>query len=98
MSFTNAQLAQKIADLIEYWSSFNEEYSNWLGGTVDGGPSSDGNYPLTPWDGDEQLVASPAKLADGCGPAAAGMAVPEHAVRPLVLRQGNLACRAREHR
>jgi hypothetical protein len=64
MSFTNAQLAQQIADLITYWSSFNEEYSDWLGGTVDGGPGSDGRYPLTNWAGAESLVDSPAKLAD----------------------------------
>ena len=64
MSFTNAQLATKISDLIAYWSAMNEEYSNWLGGTVDGGPSSDGNYPLTDYTGEEFLIASPAKLAD----------------------------------
>lgn len=64
MSFTNAQLAQQIADLISYWSSFNQEYSDWLGGAVDGGPGSDGKYPLTNWAGDESLVDSPAKLAD----------------------------------
>ena len=34
MSFTNAQLATKISDLIDYWSTFSAEYSNWLGGTV----------------------------------------------------------------
>jgi hypothetical protein len=64
MSFTNAQLAQKISDLIDYWSSFNTEYSDWLGGTVDGGPGSDGKYPLTNWAGTESLIDSPAKLAD----------------------------------
>jgi len=64
MSFTNAQLAQKISNLIDYWSSFVQEYDNWLGGTVDGGPGSDGKYPLTNWAGVETLVDSPAKLAD----------------------------------
>jgi len=64
MSFTNAQLAQKISDLIDYWSSFNEEYSDWLGGAVDGGPSSDGEYPLTDYTGNETLVKSPSKLQD----------------------------------
>jgi len=64
MSFTNAQLATKIADLITYWSSFNEEYSNWVGGAVDGGPNSDGEYPLTNWAGEETLLPCPALLAD----------------------------------
>ncbi|MHC4302669.1 MAG: hypothetical protein ACYS7Y_35870, partial [Planctomycetota bacterium] len=64
MSFTNAQLGQKISDLIDFWSSFNEEYKNWLGGTVGGGPSSDGDYPLTDYTGVESLVACPAKLED----------------------------------
>ena len=64
MSFTNAQLATKISDLINFWSTFNEQYKNWLGGEVDGGPGSDGKYPLTDYTGDESLVDSPAKLAD----------------------------------
>jgi hypothetical protein len=64
MSFTNAQLATKISDLIAYWSVFNEEYSNWLGGTVTGGPGANGLYPLTDYEGNEDLVACPAKLAD----------------------------------
>ncbi len=64
MSFTNAQLATKIADLITYWSSFNEEYSNWVGGEVAGGPNSDGEYPLTNWAGEETLLPCPALLSD----------------------------------
>ncbi len=64
MAFTNGQLAQKISDLIAYWSNFGKEYSNWLGGTVDGGPGSDGRYPLTDYTGTERLVKSPAKLED----------------------------------
>jgi len=64
MSFTNAQLATKISDLIDYWSVFSAEYSNWLGGTVTGGPGSDGDYPLTDYIGNESLVACPAKLED----------------------------------
>lgn len=64
MSFSNAQLAQKISDLIDYWSSFSVEYADWLGGTVSGGPNSDGEYPLTDYTGTETLVKSPAKLQD----------------------------------
>ena len=64
MSFTNAQLATKIADLIEYWSTFNTEYSNWVGGEVGGGPNLDGEYPLTNWAGTETLLPCPAQLSD----------------------------------
>ena len=64
MSFTNAQLATQIADLISYWATFNEQYSDWIGGEVAGGPNSDGEYPLTNWAGEETLVPCPAKLAD----------------------------------
>jgi hypothetical protein len=62
--FSNAELAQKLSDLVLYWSTFNEEYANWLGGEVDGGPGADGNYTVTAYDGTEQLIACPAKLAD----------------------------------
>ena len=64
MAFTNAQLAQQIANLIEYWAEFNQEYSDWVGGTVGGGPNSDGEYPLTNWAGEETLLPCPAALAD----------------------------------
>jgi len=64
MSFTNAQLAQKISDLIDFWSSFNVEYANWLGGVVGGGPGSNGAYPLTDYSGATSLVDCPAQLAD----------------------------------
>jgi hypothetical protein len=64
MSFTNAQLAQQIANLIEYWAAFNQEYSDWIGGTVGGGPNSDGEYPLTNWAGEETLLPCPALLSD----------------------------------
>jgi hypothetical protein len=65
--FSNAELAQKLSDLVDFWSSFNEEYANWLGGTVAGGPSSDGKYPLTDYTGQESLVDCPAKLSDTVG-------------------------------
>lgn len=62
--FSNAELAQKLSDLVAFWSSFNEEYATWLGGTVSGGPGNDGNYTVTDYTGQEQLIACPAKLAD----------------------------------
>jgi hypothetical protein len=65
--FSNAELAQKLSDLVDFWSSFNEQYKDWLGGTVAGGPSSDGKYPLTDYTGTESLVDCPAKLSDTVG-------------------------------
>lgn len=62
--FSNAELAQKLSDLVAYWSSFNEEYANWLGGTVTGGPGSDGKYTVTDYQDNESLIECPAKLAD----------------------------------
>ena len=64
MAITNATLAQQVADLISHWDGFNEEYKNWLGGSISGGPSMDGRYPLTDYSGNIELVDSPAKLAD----------------------------------
>jgi hypothetical protein len=65
--FSNAELAQKLSDLVDFWSSFNEEYKDWLGGTVSGGPGADGKYPLTDYTGTESLVDCPAKLSDTVG-------------------------------
>lgn len=64
MSFTNGQLAQKIVDLISYWSGFNDQYHQWLTGTVNGGPNSDGRYPLTDWTGYTVNVQCPAQLEE----------------------------------
>lgn len=64
MAITNATLAQAISNLIGYWDGFNEQYRDWLGGSVGGGPNSDGQYPLTDYQGNTDLVDSPAKLSD----------------------------------
>lgn len=62
MSFTNAQLAQQMSDLVAYWSTFAAEFANWSGGTATGGTNQDGRYPLTDYTGTTRLVTSPAKL------------------------------------
>lgn len=67
MAISNADLAQKISDLIDFWSTLTVEYKNWLGGSVGGGPNSDGKYPLTDFTGNESLVESPAQLSDDVG-------------------------------
>lgn len=65
MAITNATLAQQISDLISYWDGFNQEYQEWLGGSVGGGPNLDGQYPLTDYTGNTDLVDCPAQLANG---------------------------------
>ena len=67
MAISNADLAEKISTLIDFWSQLTVEYKNWLGGSVGGGPSSDGKYPLTNFTGDEILVECPARLSDDVG-------------------------------
>ena len=62
MSFTNAELAQQVNELINFSASQSIEYANWLGGKFDGGPNLDGKFPLTDWQGSTALVESPAKL------------------------------------
>lgn len=74
MAITNATIAQQVADLIEHWDGFNQEYADWLGGSVSGGPSSDGAYPMTDYSGNVSLVDSPAKLADSVNSVVTGAA------------------------
>jgi len=64
MAISNAVLAQNMSDLIDFWSTFNEEYKTWLSGTITGGPGSDGYYVLTDYTGQISLIACPALLAD----------------------------------
>lgn len=46
-STTNAELAVKIATLLNSWQVRENEFSNWQGGTATGGAAADGIYPLT---------------------------------------------------
>lgn len=59
---TNSELAVSIADLINTWNVRDGELSDWTGGTIDGGPNNDGDYPLTDPYGITHLVACPAKI------------------------------------
>lgn len=60
---TNAELAAKVATLVNAWQTRENEFRAWHGGTVSGGPGGDGRYPLTDALGNTQNIACPAKLA-----------------------------------
>jgi len=64
MSFSNAQIAQQVVDLIARWNTREDEMVNWLGGTVGGGVGADGKYPLTDYYGVTDDVTCPAQLED----------------------------------
>lgn len=62
-NITNAQLAQKISDLVNSWRTFMVQLQTWLAGTVGGGPNGDGKYPLTDSLGNTYDIEAPAQLA-----------------------------------
>ena len=62
--FSNAELAQSIADMIAIDLSMKEEFVDWLAGTVGGGPNTDGKYPLTDYLGESTLVTCPAQMEE----------------------------------
>lgn len=62
MALTNAQLAERISDLIDLWRNREQEFQAWLAGVADGGPDGDGRYPLTDTLGVVRLTKSPARL------------------------------------
>ncbi len=57
---TPAQLAADMTALMEGWRVYTTQLQNWLGGTVTGGPNSDGKYPLTDYKGNTFMVPCPA--------------------------------------
>lgn len=64
MALTNAQLAQQIADLVEFFNGRESEFQAWLAGVAGGGPNSDGKYPLSDWAGNTRMTTSPAQLEE----------------------------------
>ena len=64
MSITNASLAQKVNDLLDKWTTREEEMRTWLSGVAGGGDFSDGTYPLTDALGNTRYTKSPAQLED----------------------------------
>ena len=57
-----ATAAQLSAAAVTTLNTYLREAVDWYAGTVDGGPSSDGYYPLTDSAGNEYLLPSPARL------------------------------------
>lgn len=71
MSGLSPALAAQLQEVIDRWSANQAQFSDWLAGTVGGGPNNDGRYPLTNAQGVEITVASPASILDMVeGPAA----------------------------
>lgn len=60
---SNANLAARISELVSRWNIRESQYSDWQGGSINGGPEGDGRYPLTDSAGNEYLVPSPARIA-----------------------------------
>ena len=56
----NAELAAKHADLLQKTQARDLEFNNWLTGAYNGGPNSDGKYPITNLLGVVTLVPCPA--------------------------------------
>jgi hypothetical protein len=59
---TNVELAARLTQILTRWHEREDNLQEWLGGTADGGPSSDGIYPLTNALGVQIDVKSPARL------------------------------------
>jgi hypothetical protein len=61
-STTNADVATSLLSLLDNWQLREDELKAWMAGTVDGGPSNDGQYPLTDQVGNTYMVACPAYI------------------------------------
>lgn len=65
-------LLEKIEEFLADRQVSLDEFSAWATGTADGGPNSDGKYPLTDRYGNVTLAECPAKLAKIAGEGAGG--------------------------
>lgn len=66
ISGTDTTPAQALTAVREYFLALDAdraEFKAWASGEADGGPNSDGQYPLTDFTGAEYLVDCPAKIA-----------------------------------
>ncbi|OWK27587.1 hypothetical protein [Sphingomonas dokdonensis] len=57
---SQAELLERVSALLGRRDLTQVEFSNWLGGSADGGPNGDGYYPLTDSTGFTRFVQSPA--------------------------------------
>lgn len=62
MTITNTQLALDITTLVAKWNLREQEMITWISGTVGGGPTSNGKYPLTDVNDVTVDVTCPAQL------------------------------------
>jgi hypothetical protein len=67
MSITNAQLAQKISDMIDAWRNRELQMQAWISGTATGGSFGDGRYPLSDFLGVVTYTYCPAALQSSVG-------------------------------
>lgn len=65
--YSLAQLTGLLAVAATRFSNASQEFRAWAGGVIDGGPNSDGDYPLSDGFGNTHLVACPAKIAATAG-------------------------------
>ena len=64
---TLAQLTKFMSIAAQRLGDASRSFSEWAGGTVDGGPESDGRYPLYDGNDTTYLVPCPAKIAASAG-------------------------------
>jgi len=61
---TSASIAESVASLVQKWALREDNLRIWLAGEKNGGPFSDGRYPLTGPNGEIQYVYCPNTLLD----------------------------------
>jgi hypothetical protein len=75
MAITNAQLAQQVSELMDYWRTRDLQFAEWLSGSPTGGPYGDGRYPLSDYLGVIQYLFCPAALESGVTSSASSAAL-----------------------
>lgn len=75
MAITNAQLAQQVSELMDYWRTRDLQFAEWLSGSPSGGPYGDGRYPLSDYLGVIQYLFCPAALESGVTSSASSAAL-----------------------
>lgn len=58
----NATISQQLADLMLATNQRNDEIQTWLSGTITGGPSGNGYYPIHDIAGNVQMIPCPAMI------------------------------------
>lgn len=61
MAFTNEEIANKLTDYLTRQGTVISQLQLWFGGAVNGGPASDGKFPITNNAGQTVNVPSPAR-------------------------------------